>query len=293
VALLGNYSVLNKSPLRFFGGSTTSVEVQVRSNFDKSGPRRNRFYQDYGTTAIKGYSVPEGAYPHVAFLLAQTSGSLSAHSTADISAIVGGYGIMGVAAEGSISVVVTVANADGQLISSGTGSVDLLITVGNATLIASLNGTGSSATTVTTNNALLGALASVIASSLNSVSGSLTSYAIGQMIGSNHIGSDLNETSIAYAVWNSGASVFNAGGTMGEKLNGAGSAGNPWTQVIDSGLTAAQVMKIILAVQTGKSTIVDHGGGSATVVFKNKDGTENVVTADMTSSARTTVTLTP
>lgn len=291
--LLGNYSVLNKSPLRFFAGSTTSPETQVPSMFMKSGTRRNRLYKDQDTTALKSYGLPEGAYPSVSFFLPQVSGNLSAHYTADVSTTASGYGAMGVAAVGSVSVVVTVADADGQLISSGTGSVNIVVTVGNALLTASLNGTGSANATVTTNNPLLGALASIIASSLSSVSGSLTPYAIGQMIGSNLTGGALTETSIASAVWSSTASSYNSAGTMGEKLNGAGSAGNPWTQVIDSGLTAAQVMKIILAVQTGKSTIVDHGGGTATIVFKDKAGTADVVTADMTGSARTTVTLSP
>lgn len=31
------------------------------------------------------------------------------------------------------------------------------------------------------------------------------------------------------AIWNAAAASFNASGTMGEKLNAAGTAGDPWT----------------------------------------------------------------
>jgi hypothetical protein len=78
---------------------------------------------------------------------------------------------------------------------------------------------------------------------------------------------------------------------MGEKLNDAGSGSNPWTEVIESGLTAAEVLRIILAVQAGKTNIVDNGGGSATVTFRDVADTKNRVEADMQDSERIDVTL--
>lgn len=39
---------------------------------------------------------------------------------------------------------------------------------------------------------------------------------------------------MVYAVWNAIASDYNNSGTMGNKLNGAGSAGDPWTTDLSS-----------------------------------------------------------
>lgn len=96
---------------------------------------------------------------------------------------------------------------------------------------------------------------------------------------------------IAQAVWTATASGFNGVGSMGEKLNDAGSASNPWTEVIESGYTAAEILRLLAAVSFGRSTITDLGGGNATVVFKSIDGTQDRIEADMTGSERTTITI--
>lgn len=96
---------------------------------------------------------------------------------------------------------------------------------------------------------------------------------------------------IAQEIWQSQADQYESPGTMGEKLNGAGSAGNPWTEVIESGLTAGDVMKIIASVLAGKTIITDLGNGLATVKFRNVNDTKDVVSADMTDSERTHITL--
>lgn len=102
---------------------------------------------------------------------------------------------------------------------------------------------------------------------------------------------ELSPQSLANAVWSAVAADNNEVGSMGEKLNDAGSGSNPWTEVIESGLTAAEVLRIILAVQAGKTNIVDNGGGSATVTFRDVADTKNRVEADMQDSERIDVTL--
>jgi hypothetical protein len=44
---------------------------------------------------------------------------------------------------------------------------------------------------------------------------------------------ELSPQALAAAVWEAVASEFNAAGTMGEKLNDAGSSGNPWASLLD------------------------------------------------------------
>jgi hypothetical protein len=101
----------------------------------------------------------------------------------------------------------------------------------------------------------------------------------------------MTEATITAAVWSALAAAYNVPGTMGEKLNGAGSAGNPWTEIIESGMSAADILRVVLAVLAGESTIVDQGGGLAVVEFANVAGTKPRVTADMDGSERTSLVL--
>jgi hypothetical protein len=61
--------------------------------------------------------------------------------------------------------------------------------------------------------------------------------------------------------------------------------------VIESGYTAAEILRILTAVAAGKTVITDLGGGAATVEFRDIDDTKTRVEADMTDSERTSVTL--
>ena len=60
--------------------------------------------------------------------------------------------------------------------------------------------------------------------------------ALGKMVAT-PIDQTLSPTTIAEAVWNSSASSFNLDGTLGEKLNDAGSAGNPWASSLSDNQT--------------------------------------------------------
>jgi hypothetical protein len=59
------------------------------------------------------------------------------------------------------------------------------------------------------------------------------------------IGATPSAYDISQAVWGAVASQNNVTGTMGEKLNGAGSAGNPWTTDLSSYNTANTAGKIL------------------------------------------------
>jgi hypothetical protein len=90
---------------------------------------------------------------------------------------------------------------------------------------------GSSSLSVTMS--LISSLASTIAGS-----GSLTSNLKGKASLECEIlvnEGAANAQTIAAAVWNAEAADFNTSGTMGEKLNDAGSAGNPWTDTTTYG----------------------------------------------------------
>lgn len=96
---------------------------------------------------------------------------------------------------------------------------------------------------------------------------------------------------IVQEVLNAQSSQYNNVNTIGEKINSSGSSGNPWTEVIESGLNAGDVMKIIAAVLAGKTLITDHGEGQATVIFRDVNDTKDVLTAEMEGSERTDIEL--
>lgn len=75
------------------------------------------------------------------------------------------------------------------------------------------------------------------------------------------------------------------------KTETVGSAGDPWDTLIETGYTAKQIMRILAAIATGKTDINNLGGGNATVAFRDINDTKDRVTANMTGSERTSVTL--
>lgn len=111
------------------------------------------------------------------------------------------------------------------------------------------------------------------------------------------------------ATYNDGSYIYAYGGeafySNGQRTNGALSAaqqnqldnlttmvstigGNPWSQVIESGLTASQVMRILSASLVGKVS----GAGTGTETFKGVDGTTNRVVSVVDSNGnRLSVTL--
>jgi hypothetical protein len=64
---------------------------------------------------------------------------------------------------------------------------------------------------------------------------------------------------------------------------------SPWTETIESGYTAAEILRLLAAVAAGKTTITDLGGGLAEVVFRDVNDVKPRITADMTGSERTAV----
>lgn len=74
-------------------------------------------------------------------------------------------------------------------------------------------------------------------------------------------------------------------------FSSGGGVSNMWEQVIEGGYTAEQVMRMLAAVMAGKSTIVDNGNNTATVVFRDLNDTVDRVTATMEGSERVDVNL--
>lgn len=146
--------------------------------------------------------------------------------------------------------------------------------------VAALSGTGGVSATATGLGALDGDI---------SGSGALSSTLTGRGELSADIVSygDLTIEGMRDAVWNAVAASYNTSGTMGEKMNDAGSAANPWTEVIESGYTAAEILRILASVAAGKSS-----GQPTAPVFRDLGDTKNRVSGTVdTNGNRTGVTI--
>lgn len=79
----------------------------------------------------------------------------------------------------------------------------------------------------------------------------------------------------------------------GELLTTTNVAQAVWDAVADGTFSFAELAKIQAAVQFGKTVIVDHGDGTATIKFRDLADTKDVVVAEMDGSERTSVTRNP
>lgn len=259
---------------RMFGataldGANPSV---LRNRFNQAAPMRNRFISEGITSQLA--AIPSGHRHPSAWVMPQKPGAISSRNEAVMAFASTANGVMGYpvagSAEfavsvldatifpiddsspirtGSLTISISVADAEGQLISSGSGSASFSILPNTPLLTASLGGVGESAFSITTNAPVLGAEASGVgvsnfsfsasgailptndASPLRTgtatitLSGSLLPYAIGSMVGTTDVATELTPDSVASAVWSALAAEFNDSGSMGNKLNTASSGG--------------------------------------------------------------------
>ena len=234
MALLGNYNVFLKCPVTNTGGDSTSGIVGLRSNWNVPGVSRNRFYGDnwLAGTADR-FGVPSAYSSPYAWTLPPHSGGIGSNIGLQGIGTITGSGALGINIDATMAGSGDISSANlGLILSavatlSGIGglSADILGKLdGAATLAGSGDFSGS-----------LGALAGAVATlaGTGSMTGSTTALA--------NISADIFVNSgtattveIVDAVWNSLAVDYNTSGTMGNKLNGAGSAGDPWTTDLDS-----------------------------------------------------------
>lgn len=239
--LIGNYSVLQKSPGRFIAGSTTSVEGQVRSNFSKSGANRSRFYVDQTTVALSLYAVPTGTYPEIAWVLPQIAGQIAStqpiQGAGDLTGSIAG----GLNTTANLTGSGNITSAVAQLIISLAASIAGAGTVSDANLRGFLDGDSADLTGVGSLTAAVAALAWMNAALAGS--GSITNatpYASGNMSADILSYGALTPEGIRDAVWNALAANYNLNTTMGELLHNAAAGGGGG----GSGLTLAQFLAL-------------------------------------------------
>lgn len=291
MALVGNGVRLSSSNPMLQSGAASAGAIGRQSG-TTSGSSRNFWAGE--ATVIVGQSIantaafPNGYEAPAAWHLAPKGGGLSAYVTVTSEGLVSGPLTMarlmqaeltadGGVTEASLSLLVQLAaslEADHELTASASAV---------ASLVAELVSDGD----------LDGAL-------------SLIAFCASEMVAAATLDADLRGTAsmaatlsgagdiltaagVAAAVWAAQAAASNAAGTMGEKLNDAGSAANPWTEVIEAGFTAAEILRIVAASLAGSLS----GAGTSTLTIKGVDGTTDrvVATVDPETGDRLAITL--
>lgn len=277
MGLLGNNSVRNFGAGRAFG-STNAVTPGGRRNV---GEWRFWAAQSGASTVMATAAKPTGYYAPAAYYMPITAGEMSVQTS--------GLGAM------------TANLFPAKLMEIDfTGSGDMTATAGLVvSMLAALAGTGAMTATIQGRQAMTVALTgagdldasmTAIGSMVAALTGTGDLDAVIRAYGDMQIdivvtGSGLTTANVGSAVWSAIASQNNVAGTMGEKLNDAGSASNPWTEVIESGFTAAEILRLLAAVVQGNATGLEDGSP----VFKGLDGTTDRVTATYTDGTRVIV----
>lgn len=220
------------------------------------------YQTEFNVEQLKRDSFPTGTNPPYSLIMGDKGGLLSATTTTNGSgAIVSGL-TMGKACAATINGTGAISSAALSLI----------------TQIASIiNGTGG----LTANLKLSIQLAANLAGA-------------GDIIGAMSLLVEMATTLSGTGTFNGtlrGTATLEADLTPFTELSPENLASAVWNKLIEGSYSASDLMKLLSAVAAGKTTIVDLGGGAATITFRDVNDTTDRVEADMTDSERTNVTL--
>lgn len=250
-------------------------------NFSQPGRIRNISAGEGITSRLVG--IPSGERHPNCWMLPRSAGALAARNQLTGTGTISATALAVKLAEASLTGSGDLSAIGGlivQAVAAITGSGTITAADLKAFLQASagLTGTGTVAATATG----FGALAALLTGSGTSATSTLTGT--GELEAALVVtGTGLTTGNVGAAVWSAIATANNTAGTMGEKLNDAGSASNPWTEVIESGYTAAEILRLIAAAVQGDAAGLESGSPS----FKGLDGTTERIAGTYSSGTRT------
>lgn len=279
--ILANYTQENRNCYRVFGQAFTNPLAALRPQVTM------RFYTpDTVLTGLDQSGFPHGYNTEAAWQLPIKTGGLGATQ-----------GVRGAGSLAADALAVKLALAD------LTGSGDITDALGSLIVQALASLTGSGGITDANLQAFLQAIADLTGSGgvssaaltgAGAMSGALTGSgaatailtAIGELIAELTVtGTGLSTANVGEAVWSALATANNSPGTMGEKLNDAGSAGNPWATDLSGSQTAGTagyMLKVIQQILRNKQ-ITDPTTGVMTVY--DDDGTTVLFEANLKEDA--------
>ena len=214
------------------------------------GARLNRYVSE---TQVRTSSTP-GGYVGKAYVMAVKAGGIAAVSRLSLSPVASGA--LGLNAVASIPMGLDFTQANMGLVSQGVASITFSITT-TPSIVGVLSGaanfTGISMSLPAPTIGALSGLGVTMPMSLNVVPSIRAKAYMSASI--TNEGAAVTPTSVAAEVWNTVAAAFNTAGTMGNKMNSAASAGDPWTTLLPGAYGAGSAGVII---GTLSNTINQH-----------------------------------
>ena len=314
MALIGNYAVLLKSCGRSLGGPALSGD---RSNWNRSGSMRNL---SVGWSPFDRKSGVPNGYAQDGWVWPPKGGGMSSYTQCTSSATATMNLAMGKDLSGTSAGSGSLTDALLALIVGLSGQADGFGAFGSANLAGIMDMSGHADGTSVAQLAL-SLLVGMIGNSAGVGGASATLRGDAYLDGTTEDTGALTSDAIASAVWSALTASNDNPGTMGEKLNAAGSAGDPWItelpgdyvsgqagnilaalsqltlasisdaigeRVVEGALTVDEVVRIILSALSGRSS----GTGSSTETYKSVDGDTARITVDFDSQGnRTSVVL--
>jgi len=281
--LLGNYIHANRNVARDWGIAVSNPLAMVKATLTPSF-----FVGDHVVPGVTNrYGLFPGSIGSYAWSPPMKAGGLAARTYSSGDAA--GTGQLGVNRSADLSGEGGITDAVSSLIVSlvaaitGSGGISAADLKAFLQAVASLTGSGS----VTASTSGLG---DIIAALTASGGASGTATGRGAMAADLVVtGTGLTTANVGQAVWAAVAAANNSAGTMGEKLNDAGSGSNPWTEVIEAGYSASDVLRLIAAVLLGNASGLE-GGAQA---FTGLDGSTERVSGTYADGERTITGLDP
>ena len=214
MALIGNRSVLHKSPGRFLSGAVASID---RANFNKHGMMRNAF-----ETLSPLSAIPSGHLSPSAWVLPKKPGAMASRNAANSVAIAFGTGALGINISGQASSF-SDAVGTGSLIVSGSGTA-VSTSSASGTVSAALLGSGTAISTSTASGTI-SAIGFMSGTAFSTSTASLVAYAVGNMSGTSSTTTALSPEGLAAAVWAATTRTLTSGGGSG----GGATAAEIWS----------------------------------------------------------------
>lgn len=280
MALKQNTTLLAQLPLRQIGGSP--------GTFRAMWGRSDRMNQSVGEgIPSKLAGIPSGHLAPSSWVLPYKPGAMSAFTFVGATVTANPLTVSaGKNAVGSTDITFTVGPSQLNLVVSAVGNVAITFTL-TGLLQSVAPASGNANITFTVGPSTLGALAGVFGNVTVTIAANGTIQAIGNLSGAITPYTELSPQNLAAAVWEALASAYNTPGSMGEKLNDAGSAANPWTEVIDGTYTASDLLKLMAASAAGELA----GSPGGPILIKSVNGSTVRITATVDANGnRTSVT---
>jgi hypothetical protein len=237
--LLGNGHVYNKAPGRSLGGG---IQAGSRGAWYNQGARRNAYTS---ATYSRLSAIPNNLRPPYTWVIPSQAGGIGSRHELEGLGDATAAGAMGVNAEAAIDSAALLA-ALGELVVTGDAQISggsdfvgsILAAIAAAATVEGLSELGASIDA-------LGHSAATMAG-LGAVSATLT--AIGTLGAAITTITPLSPEGLASSLWGAVASDYNEPGSLGEKINAAGSAADPWGAELESynaGTAGAQLKKVL------------------------------------------------